>query len=158
MSGASIRHIVIGILAVFSQIVLFRHLRIMGATPDIVLIFLVWIMASYTRTSALFFAAALGLFMDALLDLWGLNMFAKVAMVMACYNLIPNFEDSRPQTTQIFAMLLFIAFFHNLMLLLTTVFSQSLATWDVFWQILLGNTVFTAVIGMFLYIFKSDKG
>lgn len=157
MKQSALKYIVAGFFVVIAQIMIFRHLRVWGAESDVVLIFLMWLMSYQDRTKTLFFAAGLGLFQDALLDLWGLHMFAKVAMVMICYNFVPKADESKPQVPQLIALISLVTLIHNFIFLGASGFTQSLATWANFWPILIGNTIFTAIIGTFIYIFRTDK-
>jgi rod shape-determining protein MreD len=152
-----VQHLLFGILIIVAQITVFNHLRILGATPDVVLVYIIWIMRHHDRTKSLLLAAFLGLFQDALLDLWGLNMFAKSALVMFAYTSIPKTDESRPPVFKMSLLLLFLVFLHNLILIGLSVFIQSLSTWHHVYIILLGNTVFTALTALFVYIFSSDS-
>lgn len=157
MKPSLIRHILLGILVLIGQIMIFRHLRIFNSEPDLVLVFILLFAHHFDRTRSLLVAAFFGLAYDALLDLWGLHMFAKVAMVMFCYNFIPRPEDSKPQLVQIFIIMLWLTFFHNAVLIGVSAFIQSLSTGTYLIEILVGNTIFTATIGTFLYFFKSEQ-
>lgn len=152
-----IKHIIVGFLMLVGQIMIFRHLRIFNAEPDMMLIFLLWIMHHYDRTRSLLFTAAFALLQDATLDLWGLHLFSKVATVMFFHSLVPKPNESKPQTAQIALIFGSIVLFHNVVLLGLSGFVQSLATWANFTEILFGNTIFTTIIGTFLYLFKSEQ-
>ncbi|MCC5926747.1 MAG: rod shape-determining protein MreD [Bacteroidetes bacterium] len=152
-----LNHIVLGVFMLVGQIMIFRHLRIFNSEPDLILVFLLLFVHYHDRTRSLIAAAVFGLAYDAFLDLWGLHMFAKVAMVMFCYNFMPRPEDSKPQLLQIFITMVAITFFHNAVLLGVSAFIQSLSTSSYFVEILLGNTIFTAIIGTFLYFFKTEQ-
>jgi rod shape-determining protein MreD len=157
MKPSIVQHTVIGILIVILQITVFNHLKIFGAVPDVVLIYLFWVMRHHDRTKCLLLAASLGLLLDIMLDLWGMNMFAKIAVVMLAYNLIPKAEQTRPPASKMSFILLFIVFMHNLILIGLSIFVQSLATWNIMLLVLAGNTVFTTLTATFVYIFSSDS-
>jgi len=157
MNSSIIRHIFFAFLALASQIMLFRHLRIFGAETDVILIFIIWMMSVHTRTKVLIFAAILGLFQDAMLDLWGLNMFSKVLMVMTFYNFVPKADDSKQPFTRFFAIFAGLTFFHNVILVLLATFIQSLSASAVIGRVLVGNTLFTSLTGSFIHTIKEDK-
>lgn len=157
MKANLFKFILVGILIMIGQIMIFRHLRIFNAEPDLVLVFILWVAHHLDRTRSLLFAAVFGLLQDALLDLWGLNMFAKTAMMMICYNLIPKSFESKPQLGQIITIVFGITFLHNLILIGLTGFVQSMSTWAHFTEIIVGNTVFTTFVGVFLYFFKPEQ-
>jgi rod shape-determining protein MreD len=156
MKPNMLQHLVIGFLIVIVQITVFNHLKIFGAVPDIVLVYLFWVMRHQDRTKSILLAALLGFSQDALVDLWGLNLFAKTALVMFAYRMIPKSEESRPPASKMSIVLFYLVFMHNLMLIGLSLFVQSLATWNHVYIILAGNTVFTSIIAAFVYNFSSD--
>jgi rod shape-determining protein MreD len=81
MTVQTAKRIGLAVGAVLLQVFFFQHLSIFSVQPDIVLIFLLWYMTKSTRTAAILMAAFVGFSQDALLDLWGLNMFAKTLLV-----------------------------------------------------------------------------
>jgi hypothetical protein len=157
MNMSIIKHIFVGFLALAAQIMLFRHLRIFGAEADVVLIFIFWLMSIHTRTTVLFFAAAFGLFQDALLDLWGLNMFAKVLMVLFFYNFVPKVDEPKQPFVRFLVIFTGITFFHNLILVGLASFIQSLSATAVLGRVLVGNTLFTTLTGSFIHTMREDK-
>lgn len=157
MNSSIIRHIFLAFLALASQIMLFRHLRIFGAETDVVLIFIIWLMSIQSRTTVLVFAAVLGLFQDALLDLWGLNMFSKVLLVMLFYNLAPKSDDPKQPFARFFIVFAGMTLFHNIILVLLASFVQSLSASAVVGRVLVGNTLFTSLTGSFIHTIKEDK-
>lgn len=157
MSSALFRHILIALLALASQIMLFRHLRIFGSEADVILIYLIWLMSSHSRTTVLLFAAGLGIMQDALLDLWGLNLFSKVAVVMLFYPFIPKSDEPKQPFARFFVLLIGIAFLHNVLLVMLSLFVKSLAGTAVLYQVLIGNTIFTTFTGSFIHLIKEEK-
>lgn len=157
MNSPIIRHIFLAILVFASQIMLFRHLRIFGSEADAILIFIIWLMSVHSRTTVLIFAAVLGLFQDALLDLWGLNMFSKVVMVMVFYNFVPKTTDPKQPFARFFVIFAGLTFFHNGVLVLLASFIQSLSASAVVGRVLIGNTFLTTLLGSFIHITKEDK-
>ncbi|MEX0928148.1 MAG: rod shape-determining protein MreD [Balneolales bacterium] len=155
MTTATLKYSLWALGAVLLQMLIFRHLRFFGAEPDFVLLYLIWIIARNDRTTALYHAAGMGLFIDVLLDLWGLNLLTKVAIVFLAYNFIPKETESKLLLSQVFMLILLVAFFHNLIFLGVTNFAQSRVDL-IFWNVLLGNTLFTSIIGSFIYLFKSN--
>jgi hypothetical protein len=156
MSNNLVKHIIYAFLVFLAQILLFRHLRIFGAEADFILLFILWLMSQRDRTSVLLFAALLGFSQDALLDLWGLNMFAKVTIVMMCYNLVPDAEDTLPVIARITFIILIITLIHNIILVTIAAFVDSLSFTSTFALVLLGNTIFTTFAGAFLYVFRNE--
>jgi hypothetical protein len=157
MEGSFIKKILIGCMILLSQVVVFRHLNVFGAEPDMVMIFVLWLMAFSSRTSSILITAVFALSQDILLDMWGLNLFAKVLSVMIFYTMIPKEDDLRPQILQVFLTILVVVFFNNVVMMGLSVFSESLTSGARFMHILIGNTLFTTFLGTFLYILRNDK-
>jgi cell shape-determining protein MreD len=158
MERSIIRQIFTGMLVLASQIVVFRHLNIYGAEPDVLTLFVIWLMSFNSRTVSLLLTAVFALSQDILLDLWGLNLFAKTLSVLVFYAIIPKEDELRPQVLQVFLTILAVVFFNNAVMLGLSVFSEALTSGSRLFQLLIGNTIFTTVVGTFLYILRNDKG
>jgi rod shape-determining protein MreD len=155
MSPERIKNIGIGIGFLLLQILLFRHLKIFQMQPDLVLIFLIWYMARKDRTAALFMAAGLGFLQDALLDLWGLNMFAKTLLTFIGFNFVPKNSKKRLLVGQIFLTVLIASFLHNLIFLGLNTLIKSYGAEFYFWRQLLGNSLYTAIVASFIQLFRT---
>lgn len=155
MNPERIKHIGLGIVFLLMQIVLFRHLKIFQMQPDLVLIFLVWYMARQDRTSALLMAAGLGFLQDALLDLWGLNMFSKTLLIFMSYNFIPRGTKKRLLVGQVFLTILITGLLHNLIFLGLNGLIQNYTAEFFFWRHLIGNSIYTAVVASFIQLFRT---
>jgi rod shape-determining protein MreD len=152
MNVERIKDIGVGLGFLLLQILLFRHLKIFQMQPDLVLIFLVWYMARKDRTSALLMAAGFGFLQDAMLDLWGLNMFAKTLLIFISYNFIPR-RSKRLLTGQVFLTILVASLLHNLLGLNTLI--QNYSAEIFFWRNLLGNSLYTAIVASFIQLFRT---
>lgn len=156
MNSERIKDYAYGLLFIVLQIVIFRHLKFYNMQADIVLIYVLWIATRRDRTTAIIVAAVLGFLQDAMLDTWGLNLFAKTLLTFAAYNFIPRSSDIRLLTGQIFLSVLIAALFHNIIYLSLGWFIESYTTELFFWRHLIGNSILTALVGSFLYVFKTD--
>lgn len=146
----------VGLGFVGLQIVMFRHLKIWDMQPDLVLIYLLWLITMRDRTWCLLMAAGLGFLQDALLDLWGLNMFAKTLMTFAVYNFIPKSKEMRLLIGQIFLTVFFAALFHNIIFLGLSVSVEHYSAELLFWQQWLGNAVYTTLVAGFIQLFRTN--
>lgn len=155
MSKELLKDLIVGFLVLLTQLLLFRYLKIFGAESDIVLLYLVWIISTRERTSALVHAAVLGLCLDFFLDTWGLHIISKTLVVFILYNFIPRLTETRLSIWQIFILLLGVGFLHNLFFAGIAQFAQIFRVDSMFWIIWFGNTLFTAAVGSFIYMFKS---
>lgn len=156
MSPERFKHIGIGIVFLLMQIILFRHLKVFQVQPDMVLIFLVWYMARKDRTSALLMGAGLGFLQDAMLDLWGLNMFSKTLLIFMSYNFIPRGSKKRLLVGQVFLTILIAGLLHNLIFLGLNGLIQNYTGETFFWQHLFGNSIYTAVVASFIQLFRTN--
>lgn len=146
----------IGLGFVGLQIVLFRHLKIYEMQADLVLIYLIWYMTQRDRTGAIVMAALLGFFQDAFLDLWGLNMFSKTLIVFSAFNIIPKTKEIRLLLGQVFLSILLIALAHNLIYLGLNIFVEQYSAELMFWRQFVGNSIYTAIVGSFVYLFRTS--
>ncbi|MGK7369073.1 MAG: rod shape-determining protein MreD [Candidatus Halalkalibacterium sp. M3_1C_030] len=146
----------IGLGFVALQIVLFRHLKIYEVQADLVLIYLIWYMTQRDRTTAIIMAALLGFFQDAFLDLWGLNMFSKTLIVFSTFNIIPKTKEIRLLLGQVFLSILLIALAHNLVYLGLSTLVEQYSAELLFWRRLAGNSIYTAIVGSFIYLFRTS--
>lgn len=155
MNLTRFKNLGIGFGALLIQIMLFRHLTIMQVHPDLLLIFLVWYMAREKRTAALLMAAGLGFLQDALLDLWGLNMFSKTLLVFISYNFIPKGSKKQLLIGQIVLIIFIVAIIHNLIFLGLNSLIQNYTGEVFFWRHLIGRSFYTAFIAGFIQLFRT---
>jgi rod shape-determining protein MreD len=156
MNSERIKNIGIGIGFLLLQVVLFRHLKIFQIQPDLVLIFLVWYMARKDRTAALLMAAGLGFLQDAMLDLWGLNMFSKTLLTFIGYNFIPRGSKKRLLVGQVFLTVMVACLIHNLIFLGLNALIENYTAEVFFWRHLFGNSLYTAFVAGFIQLFRTN--
>lgn len=156
MKIEKVKVFIFGLIFILLQIVLFRHLRLFGMQPDLVLLFILWMMTRQDRTTTIIIASSLGLIQDALLDLWGLNMFAKTVIAFFAYRFVPNVTEYRLLTGQAFLLISIIALFHNIIMLSLSFFIEVYNPELTFWQMLIGDTLYTSIIGILLYTLRSS--
>jgi rod shape-determining protein MreD len=156
MSASTLRYLLWGTGFLLLQIVIFRHLSILGAEPDVVLLFLLWLTTRKNRTACLLFAAGLGLAQDALLDLWGLHMFSKTLLIMLVYNFLPRATDTRLSIIQVFTTVLIASLIHYLVFMLLGYLVETYATDAYFYIYWIGNSLYTAIAGSLIYLLTTD--
>lgn len=155
MSGERIKDFGMGLGFVVLQIVLFRHLRVYDMQADLVLVFLLWFMMRRDRTSAIIMAAFLGFVQDAILDLWGLNMFSKTLLAFAGYNFLPKNSDVRLILGQVFIIVFIASVAHNLIFLGMSSVVQNYSAEFLFWRQLIGNSIYTGFVASFIQLFRT---
>lgn len=154
MSLTKLKEIGIGLAVVLLQVIFFRHLDIYSMHPDVVLIFLVWYMTKRNRTAALLMAALLGFTQDALLGLWGLNMFSKTLMVFILYNWIPNEPAGKSQLPRVMIFVFIGGFIQNLFLIALSSTVEVYTAELLFWRNWLGNSIYTSVTAGIIQLFR----
>jgi len=154
MRNELLRDIFWGLFMLFMQLAVFRHLQIFGIQADVVLIYCLYQINRRNRTTALLLAAGVGLLQDAFLDLWGMNLFSKTLTVYILSYIIRATEEVRMPTVQVFAAVLASSFLHNLIFLLLAYFSESYSANVIFWSLLLGSSLYSAMIATLLHLFK----
>ena len=156
ISTQNLRDFAVGIGFIVLQIMLFRHLKFYGMQADVVLVYALWIIATRERTTALILVALVSFLQDALLDLWGLHMFAKTLMTFIIYNFVPRLGDTRLLIGQIFLTVLIAALIHNIIFLTVGGLIESYSTDVYFWRQWFGNALYTGLAGSIIYLFYTD--
>ncbi|MCG2589160.1 rod shape-determining protein MreD [Rhodohalobacter sulfatireducens] len=152
----NVRLILIGIGIVVIQTVLLRHFEIFGSEADLVLVFLLWICAKQPKINALLFAGFLGFSQDALTDLWGLHMFSKTLLIFILHGYLNRISNTGFIFWQVFLLILVSAIIHNLIFYGVSLFSGLYTSIGVLWSFLLVSSVFTAILGSFIYLVRED--
>lgn len=155
MNLERLKDFAVGLGFVVIQLTLFRHLKIYEIQPDLVLIYLLWFASKKDRTQTIIMAAVLGFTQDAMLDLWGLNMFSKTLLVFSAYNFIPKSSDVRLLVGQVFLTVVIASLFHNLIFLGLNVAVESYSAELLFWRQLIGNSIYTAIVAGFIHMLRS---
>ena len=155
MNLERLKDFAIGLGFVVVQLVLFRHLKIYDMQPDLVLVYLLWFASKKDRTSAIIMAAVLGFTQDAMLDLWGLNMFSKTLLIFLSYNFIPKSSGVRLLVGQVFLTVVIASMIHNLMFLGLNLAVESYSGELLFWRQLIGNSIYTAIVAGFIHLFRT---
>lgn len=152
----NVRLFLIGLGIVGIQTVLLRHFEIFGSEADLVLVFILWICTKKSKTTAILFAASLGFFQDALTDLWGLHMFSKTFLVFILHGYLNRISKTGFIFWQVFLIIFISSIIHNLIFYGVSLFSGLYASTGTFWSLLLISSLFTAIIGCFLYLVRDD--
>jgi len=153
----NLRILLLGLGMVLIQAVLFRNLQIFGAEADLILVYILWMSTSRSKTESLLFAALFGLLQDGMSDLWGLNMFSKTLLVFILHGYLNRISENRFIFWQIFLIVFGAAFLHNLVFLGVSFFTETYATTYVFWSLLFLSSIFTAVLGSFLHLVRDQS-
>lgn len=156
MSSETLKDFLIGLSFIIADVLIFQHLSLFGAVPDPLLIYLLWMALKYDRVKLILFAASLGFLQDALFDFWGLNMFAKTLLCFFAFNFLNRRMEGRLVIWQVFLIIAVSAFFHNIIFLGLATFVEAYATGFSPIIFVLGNSLYTALLGAMLFIFKGN--
>lgn len=155
MSVNWIKDFLWGLFFLILQVVLVRHLRIFEAEANLLWLYLLFIAATRERTYTILLTTVLAFIFDALLDTWGLFLFSSVLVIFIIYSFIPRISENKLLTAQVFVIFLIASFLLNSALLLVSGFIDLYNSDVFFWQTLIGNSIYTALLGTFLYNFSS---
>lgn len=156
MSAETFKDFLVGLSFILAEVLIFQHLSFYGALPDPLLIYLLWLATRYDRVKLVLFAALLGLTQDALFDFWGLNMFSKTLLCFMFFNFINRRNEGRLLSWQIFLVIAVAAIFHNLIFLGLSSFIEAYTSGFMPIIFILGNSLYTALLGSMLFIFKGN--
>lgn len=154
MSSQLVRHLVYGLFFILLDVLFFQHLKIFGATIDPVLFYLLWLVQRYDRTQFIVFTAVLALIQDAFFDFWGIMMFSKTLTLFMVYNFIRRRSEAQLLLWQIFLIIFGAAFIHNIIFFILSSFFSAYAVGFSPFIIIVGNSIYTALIGVLIYIFR----
>lgn len=151
------RDILLGLLFLVIQLVIIRHLSLLGATADLVLLFVLWLASNQpSRVYAMLFAAVLGFIQDAFLDIWGMNMFAKVLVILFTFGYLQRMTENKAFISQIVLSIFLCSLLHNLAFLGIAALATDYNVGINFWELFIGNSLYTAIAGALIYLFKKE--
>lgn len=153
-----VRYVLIGIAVLALQWLVFGRLRLWGAYPDVVLLFLALVAVRFGRLPGMAAGFTCGLVMDAMYGTWGIEMFVKT-LVGFVIGLFPVGEREtlvlRPQQT--FMATLMIALLHNGLLIIFYVLQAGTRNTFMITALWLGSAVYTATVAGVVALFKVGR-
>ena len=151
----AIRRALVGLLIVALQWLILGRLRIWGAYPDMVLLFVAWLGLRHGRLAGSLAGFGLGFLMDAIYGTWGIHMFVKT-LVGFLIGLFPANERETllimPQ--QAFLGALVIALLHNGLMVLFMALQSGTRTMFLITVLWIGSSVYTSVLGTIASLFS----
>lgn len=149
-----VRRVLFGVLVVALQWLVLGRLRIWGAYPDVVLLYVAWLGLRHGRLAGSLSGFGLGLLVDAIYDTWGVHMFVKT-LVGFLVGLFPANERESllilPQ--QAFIGTLVIALLHNGLLVLLVALQSGTRTSFLITALWLGSSIYTSLLGTVASLF-----
>ena len=151
-----VRHMLVGLLVVALQWLVLGRLRLWGAYPDVVLLYVAWLGLRHGRRAGSVAGFSLGFLMDAVYGTWGIHMFVKT-LEGFLVGLFPANERETllilPQ--QAFIGGLVIALLHNGLLVIFLVLLSQARSLYMVTALWLGSALYTAVVGTIAALFGS---
>ncbi len=143
----ALRLFIIGTICVTLQWLFFGRLTLWGATPDVVLLFVLWVAIGHGQVTGALVGFFAGFALDMVYGLWGINMFVKtlIGFLVGYLNLI-NLEVFERSVRRVVELSLVVALMHNV-LLSFFVLLQGEASWlSLIWSVCVGSTLYTALV------------
>lgn len=152
----ALRRLLAGLLVVALQWLILGRLRLWGAFPDVVLLYVAWIGLRYGRLSGSLMGGILGLLMDAIYGTWGVHMFVK-ALVGFLVGLFPASERETLliQPQQAFLGALVIALLHNGLMVALMALQTGTRTTFLITVLWLGSSLYTSLLGTIASLFNT---
>jgi rod shape-determining protein MreD len=151
-----VRHILIGLFVVLLDWLLLGRLRIAGAAPDVILLYVIYMALQYGRLPGMIAGFVTGFFADMIYGTWGIFMFIKT-LVGFLIGMFPLESRDRPTMLpqQVFSGSLIIALFHNgLMIIFLVLLTQVRSGFHV-GALWIGSAIYTAIVGALLSLIVS---
>lgn len=151
-----VRYGLVGLLVLALQWLVLGRLRLWGAYPDAVLLFVAWLGLRYGRRAGSISGFVFGLLMDALYGTWGIQAFVKT-LVGFLVGLFPANERETllilPQ--QAFIGSFVIALLHNGLLIIFLIVESGARGMNIITVLWLGSALYTAVVGTIAALFNT---
>ena len=145
-----------GLIAVIAHVTIFRHLNFFGAGPDLVMVYLLWILGTRDRTGNIVVAAVLAFTQDALLDTWGLNLFSKTLLAFLVTNMVPKVTETRLLFAQVLSASFLLCLVHNFFFWIVASFTELFTPNVHFLVFVIGGGLFSAIVASFIYLFRTS--
>ena len=152
----AVRQVLIGLAVLALQWLVLGRLRLWGAYPDAVLLYVALLALRAGRLPGMLAGFGLGFLMDAIYGTWGIHMFVKT-VVGFLVGLFPANERETLliQPLQAFIGGLVIALLHNGLLVIFLVLEHGTRNSFLLGALWLGSALYTAVLGTLAAMFSS---
>lgn len=150
-----VRRVLIGLLVVALQWLIFGRLKLWGAAPDIVLLYVAWVGLRHGRLAGSLMGFGLGFFVDAIYGTWGIHMLVKTIVGFLVGFFPANERESLlilPQ--QAFVGSLVISLLHNGLLVILLALQTGTRTPILITVVWLGASLYTSVVGTIASLFR----
>lgn len=151
-----LKYVLTGIGLVLLQWLVLERLRIFGAYPDVLILFIAWVGLIRGRVAGALTGFILGLTMDVLHDTWGLQMLVKTLLgfVVGLYPASER-ETLVIQPEQAFLGALMVALFHNGLYVAMLALQTGARNTHLVLALWLGAGLYTAILGFIAALFHN---
>lgn len=145
-----------GLAAVLLQWLVFGRLRLWGAYPDVVLLFVALQALRYGRVTGAVAGFGTGLLMDAFYGTWGLEMLLKTALGFVVGTFQSELgENLRIRPAQAFLGALLVAVVHHGLRVIVLALDENTRTTFLITGLWFGSALYTACVAYVLSLFRS---
>ncbi|MCY3999437.1 MAG: rod shape-determining protein MreD [Bacteroidetes bacterium] len=150
-----LRFFFIGMVVVVLQWLFFGRISLWGSTPDIVLLFVLWMSVRYGQIGGALTGFIAGFGLDAIYGLWGTHMFVKtlIGFSIGTVNVI-NTEVLERSARRIVEITLVVSLIHNGLMSIFIILQEGISRDHLIWVLCVGNTLYTTFAAYVMAIFK----
>ena len=152
-----LRQVLLGLGVVLLQWLVFGRLRLWGAYPDVVLLFVAWIGLRFGRVGGMVAGFSTGFLMDVIYGTWGIQMFVKtvVGFVVGLFE-SESAEGPRLGPVQTFVGTLGLALIHNGLFVVFLALANATRAPALITSLWLGAALYTALVAVVWSLVKSS--
>lgn len=149
-----LRYTLIGVGVVLLQWLVLGRMKIFGAAPDIVILFVAWLGLQFGRRVGSAGGFALGLVMDAVYDSWGIHMLLKTILGFVVGSFAGQDRDMLTVLPRQALLGGFVtAFIHNGLLVLVLAVRAGATNPAMLGSLWIGSAAYTAIVGFLATLF-----
>lgn len=152
----AVRRALVGVLVFLLQWLVLGRLRIFGAYPDAVLLYVAWMGLRTGRRGGALTGFGLGLLMDAVYGTWGIYMFVKTLIGFLMGQFPTDTRESiRLSLYQVFTGSLVVALVHNGLFVILLALQEGTRSSFMITALWLGSALYTACAATVAALFRN---
>ena len=137
-----------GGIAVFLQWFFFGRIGLWGATPDVVLLFVLWVAVRHGQVGGAIAGFLLGFLLDVIYDLWGIHMFVKtlIGFLVGWFFIPIDIQVVEKSISRIVQLTLISSLTHNSVMALFILLQHGADQGHLIWVLCIGSAFYTTCI------------
>lgn len=146
-----LRLVFVGIAIISLQWLFFGRLDLWGATPDVVLLFVLWVAIQHGRVAGAIAGFLAGFALDAIYGLWGIHMFVKtlIGFLIGLLDMTDSHVFIRP-VLRIVETTLVVSLVHNSLFAFFVIMQRDASWGHLLWVLSIGGTLYTTFIAFII--------